>query len=110
MDYLADIKKYSAKPDEAAVAVLAKTYALVMSKPDTRWVAASDPDEIERVVDNFLIKKLGRKETSCILTAACKVVGDKMKADRNKSRIVFYYLLAEHYDQLSTFHPKKKIN
>ncbi len=108
MDHLADIRKYAPKPDEAAVAGMAKAYALVMSKPDTKWVAASDPAEIERVVDNFLKKKLGRKESTDALTAACNSVAEKMKADRSKSRIVFYYLLAEHFGQLSMFHPKKK--
>jgi Protein of unknown function (DUF2853) len=108
MDHLADIKKYVAKPDEAAVAGMTKSYALVMSKPDTKWVAASDATEIQRVVDNFLKKKLGRKEDNAALTAACKAVAEKMKADRSKSRIVFYYLLAEHYGQLAMFHPKAK--
>jgi uncharacterized protein VirK/YbjX len=108
MDHLADIKKYSAKPDEAAVAGMSKAYALVMSKPDTKWVAASDPAEIARVVNNFLKKKLGRKEKDDALTAACAAVAAKMKDARNKSRIVFYYLLAEHYGALKMFHPKKK--
>jgi hypothetical protein len=107
VDHLADIKKYSAKPDEAAVAGMSKAYALVMSKADTKWVAASDPEEVQRVVNNFLKKKLGRTESNDALTAACKAVGEKMKADRNKSRVVFYYLLAEHYGALKTFHPKK---
>jgi hypothetical protein len=106
MDHLADVKKYSASPDEKAVAGMAKTYALVMSKPDTKWVAASDPNEIQTVVDNFLKKKLGRKESNDDLVAACNAVGDKMKDTRNKSRLVFYYLLAEHYGQLAMFHPK----
>jgi uncharacterized protein VirK/YbjX len=108
MDHLADIKKYTAKVDEAAVTGMSKTYALVMSKADTRYVAASDPAEVERVVTNFLKKKLGRKESSDALTAACKAVGEKMKADRTKSRITFYYLLAEQYGQLKMFHPKAK--
>jgi Protein of unknown function (DUF2853) len=108
VDHLADIKKYSAKPDEAAVAGMAKAYALVMSKPDTKWVAASDPTEIQRVVDNFLKKKLGRKEKPDDLTAACHAVATKMKDTRNKSRLVFYYLLAEHYGALPMFHPKAK--
>jgi uncharacterized protein VirK/YbjX len=107
MDHLADIKKYSANPDTAAVTGMSKAYALVMSKPDTKWVAAADPTEVQRVVDNFLKKKLGRKESNDALTAACKAVGDKMKAERNKSRLVFYYLLAEHYGALKMFHPKK---
>jgi uncharacterized protein VirK/YbjX len=108
MDHLADIKKYSAKPDEAAVAGMSKAYALVMSKPDTKWVAASDPEEVQRVVDNFLKKKLGRKEKNDVLIAACNAVAAKMKDARNKSRIVFYYLLAEQYGALTMFHPKKK--
>jgi uncharacterized protein VirK/YbjX len=108
MDHLADIKKYTANPDEAAVAGMAKSYALVMSKPDTKWVAASDPTEVQRVVDNFLKKKLGRKEKDDALTAACTAVATKMKESRNKSRITFYYLLAEHFGALKMFHPKKK--
>ncbi|MGL4243539.1 MAG: DUF2853 family protein [Beijerinckiaceae bacterium] len=107
MDHLADIKKYVASPDAAAVTGMSKSYALVMSKPDTKWVAASDPAEVQRVVDNFLKKKLGRKESNDALTAACKAVGEKMKADRNKSRLTFYYLLAEHYGALKMFYPKK---
>jgi hypothetical protein len=108
MDHLADIKKYATKVDEAAVTGMSKNYALVMSKPDTKWVAASDPVELQRVVDNFLKKKLGLKDSNDALMASCKAVGEKMKADRNKSRIVFYYLLAEHYGKLAMFHPKAK--
>jgi hypothetical protein len=105
-DYVADIKKYTSNVDEAAVAGMAKTYALVMSKPDTRYVAASDPDEVARVVENFCKKKLGRKESDADLTAAVKAQCEKMKADRTKSRITVYYLLAEHFKQLAMFHPK----
>lgn len=107
MDHLADVKKYTAKVDEAAVAGMAKTYALVMSKADTRYVAASDPNEVATVVNNFCKKKLGRKESDADLTAVVKAQCEKMKADRTKSRITVYYLIAEHFKQLSMFHPKK---
>jgi Protein of unknown function (DUF2853) len=107
MDHVADIKKFTAKVDEAAVAGMAKTYALVMSKADTKWVAASDPNEILTVVNNFCKKKLGRKESEADLVAACNAIGTKMKESRNKSRLTFYYLLAEHFGQLAMFHPKK---
>jgi hypothetical protein len=108
MDHLADIKKYTAKVDEAAVTGMSKTYALVMSKADTRYVAASDPNEIATVVANFCKKKLGRKESDADLTAVVKAQCEKMKADRTKSRITVYYLIAEHFKVLSMFHPKKK--
>jgi hypothetical protein len=107
MDHLADVKKYTAKVDEAAVAGMTKTYALVMSKADTRYVAAADPEEVKRVVENFCKKKLGRKESDAALTDVVKAQCEKMKADRTKSRITVYYLIAEHFKVLSMFHPKK---
>ena len=105
-EYVADIKKYTAKVDEAAVAGMAKTYALVMSKADSRYVAVSDADEVLRVVNGFCKKKLGRKEDDAALVAVIKAQGEKMKADRTKSRLTVYYLIAEHFKQLSAFHPK----
>lgn len=107
-DHLADLKKYTSKVDEAAFAGMAKAYALVMSKADTRYVAASDPAEVKRVVDNFLKKKLGIKGSDDELTKAVLAQTEKMKADRTKSRLTVYYLLAEHYGKLAMFHPKKK--
>lgn len=104
--HLEDIKKYTSSVDEKAVEGLAKTYALVMSKADTRYVAASDPEEVQRVVANYLKKKLGRKESDADLTAAVLAQCEKMKADRTKSRLTVYYLLAEHFKVLSQFHPK----
>ena len=100
-DHMADIKKYTTKPvNETAVAHLAKTYQLVMSRPDAKYVACSDPTELERVRENFLKKKL--KLESGDLDGAIKAVCQTMKADRTKSRLTFYYLLAEHFDKLDT--------
>ena len=104
--HLADIKKYTGSVDEKAAAGMAKAYALVMSKADTRYVAASDAAEIQTVVTNFCKKKLGRKESDADLTAAVKAQCEKMKADRTKSRVTVYYLIAEHFKALSMFHPK----
>jgi len=106
LDHIAAVRKYVTKVDEVALAGMAKNYALVLSKADTQLVAASDNDELQRVVDNFLKKKLGRKEANDVLFAACKAVGEKMKADRSKSRLAFYYILAEQYGALKMWHPK----
>ena len=100
-DHVADIKKYTSKAiNETAVAHLARTYQLVLSKPDSKYVACSDPAECARVRDNFLKKKL--KLESGDLDGAIKAVCQTMKADRSKSRLTFYYLLAEHFEKLDT--------
>lgn len=101
-DHLADVKKYAKHPvNEAALNAMAKTYRLVMSQSDTKYVACSDPAERDRVRDNFLKKKLGLSSPD--LDAAIKTVCESMKSDRTKSRLTFYYLLAEHYGKLGMF-------
>lgn len=101
-DHLEDVKKYAKKPvNEKAVAGLTKTYRLVLSKPDTKYVACSDPAECDRVRENFLKKKLGLSGDD--LDAAIKDTCQAMKADRTKSRLTFYYLLAERYEKLDQF-------
>ena len=101
-DHLADIRKYAKKPvNEAAVAGLEKTYRLVLSHADSRFVACSDPAEVETVRENFLKKKLGLSGDD--LDGAVKAVCQAMKDERNKSRLTFYYLLAEHFDKLGDF-------
>ena len=101
-DHVADVKKYAKAPvEEAAVAGLLKTYRLVLSKADTRYVACSDPAERLRVRKNFLEKKLGL--TGGDLDQAIEAVCTTMQADRTKSRLTFYYLLAERFGKLSQF-------
>jgi D-serine deaminase-like pyridoxal phosphate-dependent protein len=102
VDHLADIRKFARKPvNEAAAAAMSRAYALVMSKPDTRYVACSDPAELARVRDNFLKKKLGLNGGD--LDASIKAVCERMKSDNTKSRLTFYYLLAEHHGKLDIF-------
>lgn len=102
MDHMADLKKFAKKSiHEAAAAGMMKSYALVMGKADTRYVACSDPTELDRVRENFLKKKLGLKTDD--MDASIKSICDHMKSDKTKSRLTFYYLLAEHYGKLEMF-------
>ena len=101
-DRVADVQKYSKGPvDEAALAGLLKTDRLVLSKADTHYVPCTDPAERERVRESFLKKKLGL--TGGDLDAAVEAVCAAMKDDRTKSRLTFYYLLAERFGKLGTF-------
>lgn len=99
MDYLADLKKYTAKPDEAVVAAMEKTYRLVLSQPDSAVVSFSDPAELETIKKNFLIKKLGLSD-SADLDAGLEAVGAKLKGVHRRNRLTVYYLLAEHFGKL----------
>ena len=103
-DWAADVKIYRPDADDAAIEGLLKTYRLVMSSQDSAYVAFSDKDEVETVKTNFLKKKLGLTESDAVLDAALDEVKETMKADRTKSRITVYYLLAEKFGKLGDFH------
>ncbi len=106
--YTADVKKYAKAMDEAAVAGIVKHCGIALRNRDSALVSGTDPAEIDRVVQGFLKKKLARTEPDADLAKACMSVIEKMKADRTKSRVTVYYLLAEHFNQLALFHPKAK--
>ncbi|MEQ1487887.1 MAG: DUF2853 family protein [Methylotenera sp.] len=102
-EHKAALAKYTSSINDAALAGMAKTYALVLNNADARHVACTDASEKETVRQNFLKKKLGLTNSDADLDAAIEAVCLKMKEDRLKSRLVFYYLLAEQYKLLGNF-------
>lgn len=98
-----DVKKYAANVNTAALDKMAKNYALVLSNKDSQFVSCSDQAEKDTVRENFLKKKLGLTESEEVLNAAIEEVCVTMKEDRFKSRLAFYYLLAEKYNKLTMF-------
>lgn len=68
-------------------------------KADASKVSSSDPDEMARVKNNFLIKKLGLKDGKKLDDAMDKVVDIMGKSNSSKYRAVFYYLLVKELGQ-----------
>ncbi|PCI56472.1 MAG: hypothetical protein COB34_06870 [Methylophilaceae bacterium] len=102
-EYKEALAKHTASINDAALAKMASTYALVMSNRDARNVSCGDAAEKETVRNNFLKKKLGLTDADADLDAAVEAVCVTMKEERMKNRIVFYYLLAEKYNKLGVF-------
>ncbi|MEL6473217.1 MAG: DUF2853 family protein [Pseudomonadota bacterium] len=96
--YAADLQeKCGMKPDMELLTAVTKACGPSIYKKDSATVAASDKSELERVKQNFLIKKLGLADTPKLddgIKAAIETYG---KATRSKHRPVFYYLLAKHF-------------
>jgi hypothetical protein len=92
-DYVADVKKYATDVNEGAVAAIVKYCGIALRNADSSLVSASDPKELATVRDGFAAKKLGLAPAAA--DQAIKSVVEKMKATRQKSRVTFYYLLAE---------------
>jgi 3-dehydroquinate synthetase len=106
--YIDNVKKYSPAADEVAVAGVVRHCGIALRNKDSSLVSASDPAEVNRVVQGFCKKKLARTEGDDAILASVTSVLTKMKEDKQKSRVTVYYLIAEHYGQLALFHPKMK--
>ncbi len=92
-DYAADIRKYTANVNDAAIKTIVNYCGIALRNADSSLVSASDPDELATVRDGFAAKKLGLDAAAA--DAGIKTVVAKMKDERRKSRVTFYYLLAE---------------
>ena len=102
-NWAADVKKYVPNADEKAIAGIVKYCGIALQKRDSSLVSFTDKEEVARVRNNFLKKKLGLTNSDAELDKAIMSVGDKMKDDRTRNRVTVYYLLADHFGKLSTF-------
>jgi hypothetical protein len=92
-DYLADVKRYSPEANEAAVAAIVKYCGIALRNADSALVSVSDDKERATVRNGFAAKKLGLAADAADKGIAA--VAAKMKDEKRKSRVTFYYLLAE---------------
>lgn len=92
-EYSEDVGKFSSPVNEAAVAAIVKYCGIALRNADSSLVSGSDPEELARVRDGFAAKKLGLSAADA--DAGIKKVVEKMKGVNRKSRVTFYYLLAE---------------
>lgn len=101
-DWLADVKKYAPKANEDAVAGIIKYLGIALRNRDSSLVSFTDAKEVDRVKQNFAVKKLGLTDEKAI-DAALGQIHDAMKADKTKNRVTVYYLLADHFKKLDMF-------
>ncbi len=99
-DYLADVKTYDPNADEAVVNKIVKYLGIALRNRDSALVSSSDPEELARVRSGWCAKKLGVDGAEA--DAAIAATAKEMAADRSKSRVTFYYLVAKHLDKLET--------
>lgn len=70
---------------------------------DSATVSGTDQSELNTVKNNFLIKKLGLKDSSDLDKAIDAVMEKYGRSNKNKYRAVVYYLLAKHFKKESVY-------
>ena len=106
--YIADIKKYASNVNGEAVSGIVQHLGIALRNRDASLVAATDPEELKRVRESWLKKKLALTESDEELDKSIHAVMTKMKADHAKGRVTVYYLLAEQYGKLDLLVKKPK--
>lgn len=101
VDYLPDLQKYVAAPNEKAVEGIVKFLGIALKSRDASHVSCSSKDELERVRESFLKRKLKMTEDDAALDKRIQAVCEALKADSSKHRVTFYYLLADKAGKLA---------
>ncbi len=101
IDHKGDVKKYASGADAKHIDGIIKHLGIAMKGTDSQLVACSSKEELERVRDGWCKKKLALTQPDAELDKAIHDICDKMKGDKNKSRVAFYYLLAEKFGKLA---------
>ena len=103
-DWAADVRRHVPNANDAAIKGIVKHLGIALQSRDASFVACTDKAERDRVRDGFLKKKLALSNSDAELDKAVMEVCQKMAGDRDKSRVAFYYMLAEKYGKLAAFH------
>ncbi len=102
MDYTQSLNTYVPSADPAKVQAIVKHLGIALKSRDGATVAGSSKDELARVRESWLKKKLGLSASDAELDKGIQEVMDVMKGDQSKSRVTVYYLLAEKFGKLDS--------
>ena len=74
-NWAADVRKYVPSADEKAIAGIVRYCGIALQKRDSSLVAFTDKEEVARVRDHFLKKKLGLTAPDTELDKAIMKIG-----------------------------------
>lgn len=102
--YAADLKeKCNVNPDMDFLTKVTIGCGPSIYNADASTVSGTDQGELDTVKKNFLIGKLGLKDSPELDKAINAVIEQYGKSNRNKYRAVVYYLLAKHFKKESVY-------
>jgi hypothetical protein len=102
--YAADLKeKCGINPDMELLTKVTTSCGPSIYNPDSSIIAGTQQSEIITVKKNFLIKKLGLSDGPALRAGIDAVLEQYGKSNKNKYRVVFYYLLTLHFGRESAY-------
>lgn len=100
-EYVEGIKRYTESYNQAAAERIVGHLGIALRNRDSALISCSEASELKRVREKWCRGRLRLAHSNDELDTALQLICEKMKADASqKSRVTFYYLLAEHFDRL----------
>ena len=102
--YAADLKdKLNVNPDMDLLTKVTIGCGPSIYNADSSTVSGSDESELATVKNNFLIKKLGLKDSADLDKGLAEVMEQYGKSNRSKYRAVVYYMLTKKFGKESAY-------
>ena len=98
-----DAAKMGISVDADLFTAVAKGLGPPIYNRDSFLVSGTDPDELNRVKESFLIGKLGLSDGPELDQAIQDVVEQMGRSNPNKHRAIFYYLLVKKFNKESVY-------
>lgn len=99
--YADNIRKYAKDYNKPAAEKIVGHLGIALRNRDSSVVACSDNGELDRIRDKWCRTRLGLAHNQKELDTGIAAICELMKAEGGqKSRVTFYYLLAEHFGKL----------
>ncbi|MCE2611980.1 DUF2853 family protein [Flavobacteriaceae bacterium D16] len=96
-------EKFNVNPDMDLLQKVTDGLGPSIYNRDSSTVSGSDSKELERVKNNFLIKKLGLTDGPGLMEAINEVIIQYGTSVRTKYRAVVYYQLTRHFSKESVY-------
>lgn len=102
--YAADIKdKFGESADMDLLTKVTVGLGPSIYNLDASKVSGGDDKELETVKNNYLVKKLGLKDSPDLMAAVKTVLEKYGSSNKNKHRAVVYYMLCKHFKKASVY-------
>lgn len=103
--YASEFKKMNISFDSDLLSKVTVGLGPSIYNKDSSTVSCSDSTELQRVIDNFLVKKLGLngKSNDELMDAVKDVCNTLGSSNKNKYRAMFYYLLVKKFNKESAY-------
>jgi hypothetical protein len=91
--YKKELSRIRVKVDDVLLKAVVKSLGPAVYREDASMISAADAGELERVKQNFLVRRLGLTDGPKLETALNKALDQMGRSKTNKHRAVLYYIL-----------------